>query len=218
MEPQPPSPALSRKVMPPEPLPKGSVRCLDPHTRTMVSGAGDCGNSPGRTGVCGAHRAGRCVNPPGRGFRGLRGPVGAVRAGATGNGCAYRGLCGPVGSHRAGGCGDTPGRSGPGLRRAAGPRLTAPRRLCPQSQPDGEPLPGALEKEDARSAPSTPSTPSVCSPPSSSSSTPSAGKNVCSSCGLEILDRYLLKVSGCGGGGRRGAPGGPGSQPLLCRR
>ncbi|NWT61157.1 LHX6 protein, partial [Erythrocercus mccallii] len=62
------------------------------------------------------------------------------------------------------------------------------------SQPDGEPLPGALEKEDARSAPSTPSTPSVCSPPSSSSSTPSAGKNVCSSCGLEILDRYLLKV------------------------
>ncbi|XP_064027535.1 LIM/homeobox protein Lhx6 isoform X3 [Pogoniulus pusillus] len=63
------------------------------------------------------------------------------------------------------------------------------------SQPDGEPLPGALEKEDARSAPSTPSTPSVCSPPSSSSSTPSAGKNVCSSCGLEILDRYLLKVN-----------------------
>ncbi|XP_062497366.1 LIM/homeobox protein Lhx6 isoform X1 [Pezoporus occidentalis] len=63
------------------------------------------------------------------------------------------------------------------------------------SQPDGEPLPGSLEKEDARSAPSTPSTPSVCSPPSSSSSTPSAGKNVCSSCGLEILDRYLLKVN-----------------------
>uniref|UniRef100_A0A663F908 LIM homeobox 6 n=1 Tax=Aquila chrysaetos chrysaetos TaxID=223781 RepID=A0A663F908_AQUCH len=98
MEPQPPSPALSRKVMPPEPLPKGSARCLDPHARAM-------------------------------------------------------------------------------------------------SQPDGEPLPGALEKEDARSAPSTPSTPSVCSPPSSSSSTPSAGKNVCSSCGLEILDRYLLKVN-----------------------
>ncbi|NXD74912.1 LHX6 protein, partial [Halcyon senegalensis] len=65
------------------------------------------------------------------------------------------------------------------------------------SQPDGEPLPSALEKEDARSAPSTPSTPSVCSPPSSSSSTPSAGKNVCSSCGLEILDRYLLKCSVC---------------------
>ncbi|NXD09251.1 LHX6 protein, partial [Nothocercus nigrocapillus] len=64
------------------------------------------------------------------------------------------------------------------------------------SQPDGEPLPGALDKEEARSAPSTPSTPSVCSPPSSSSSsTPSAGKNVCSSCGLEILDRYLLKVN-----------------------
>uniref|UniRef100_K7G5E4 LIM homeobox 6 n=1 Tax=Pelodiscus sinensis TaxID=13735 RepID=K7G5E4_PELSI len=58
--------------------------------------------------------------------------------------------------------------------------------------------PSALDKEDARSAPSTPSTPSVCSPPSSSSSSssiPSAGKNVCSSCGLEILDRYLLKVN-----------------------
>uniref|UniRef100_K7G5D7 LIM homeobox 6 n=1 Tax=Pelodiscus sinensis TaxID=13735 RepID=K7G5D7_PELSI len=63
---------------------------------------------------------------------------------------------------------------------------------------DGETLPSALDKEDARSAPSTPSTPSVCSPPSSSSSSssiPSAGKNVCSSCGLEILDRYLLKVN-----------------------
>lgn len=112
------------------------------------------------------------------------------------------------------------------LRGTAGPRLTAPRRLCPQSQPDGEPLPGALEKEDARSAPSTPSTPSVCSPPSSSSSTPSAGKNVCSSCGLEILDRYLLKVSrvegGGGGGGRRVAPGlspfsAAGEQPHLAR-
>uniref|UniRef100_A0A8B9MHX5 LIM homeobox 6 n=1 Tax=Accipiter nisus TaxID=211598 RepID=A0A8B9MHX5_9AVES len=93
-----PAGAEAGKVMPPEPLPKGSARCLDPHARAM-------------------------------------------------------------------------------------------------SQPDGEPLPGALEKEDARSAPSTPSTPSVCSPPSSSSSTPSAGKNVCSSCGLEILDRYLLKVN-----------------------
>ncbi|XP_038020883.1 LIM/homeobox protein Lhx6 isoform X2 [Anas acuta] len=94
-----PAGAEAGKVMPPEPLPKGSARCLDPHARAM-------------------------------------------------------------------------------------------------SQPDGEPLPGGLEKEDARSAPSTPSTPSVCSPPSSSSSsTPSAGKNVCSSCGLEILDRYLLKVN-----------------------
>ncbi|KAI1232212.1 LIM/homeobox protein Lhx6, partial [Lamprotornis superbus] len=101
-------------------------------------------------------------------------------------------------------CGDLAGRCASVLRRTAGPRLTAPRRLCPQSQPDGEPLPGALEKEDARSAPSTPSTPSVCSPPSSSSSTPSAGKNVCSSCGLEILDRYLLKVSGAEGGGGSG--------------
>uniref|UniRef100_A0A8V5HHH5 Uncharacterized protein n=1 Tax=Melopsittacus undulatus TaxID=13146 RepID=A0A8V5HHH5_MELUD len=98
-----------------------------------------------------------------------------------------------------------PSCRGPGTRRprarsaaaagGAGSRLTASPPLLPQSQPDGEPLPGALEKEDARSAPSTPSTPSVCSPPSSSSSTPSAGKNVCSSCGLEILDRYLLKVN-----------------------
>lgn len=124
-----------------------------------------------------------------------------------------RGLRGPGGPGMPGGCGDPSGRSASGPRGTAGPRLTAPRRLCPQSQPDGEPLPGALEKEDARSAPSTPSTPSVCSPPSSSSSTPSAGKNVCSSCGLEILDRYLLKVSGGGGGRRRGAAGGPGSQP-----
>uniref|UniRef100_A0A493SSR2 LIM zinc-binding domain-containing protein n=1 Tax=Anas platyrhynchos platyrhynchos TaxID=8840 RepID=A0A493SSR2_ANAPP len=154
MEPQPPSPALSRKVMPPEPLPKGSARCLDPHARAMVSGAGGC-----------------------RGHRGHRDPPG--RAGP-----------GPRGERRA------PGMGRGGSRAAeAGPRLTAP-RLCPQSQPDGEPLPGGLEKEDARSAPSTPSTPSVCSPPSSSSSsTPSAGKNVCSSCGLEILDRYLLKVN-----------------------
>ncbi|XP_075761525.1 LIM/homeobox protein Lhx6 isoform X2 [Pelodiscus sinensis] len=68
----------------------------------------------------------------------------------------------------------------------------------PPVMADGETLPSALDKEDARSAPSTPSTPSVCSPPSSSSSSssiPSAGKNVCSSCGLEILDRYLLKVN-----------------------
>ncbi|XP_031412142.1 LIM/homeobox protein Lhx6 [Meleagris gallopavo] len=35
MEPQPPSPALSRKVMPPEPLPKATARCLDPHGRAM---------------------------------------------------------------------------------------------------------------------------------------------------------------------------------------
>lgn len=171
MEPQPPSPALSRKVMPPEPLPKGSARCLDPHARAMVSGAGGCRG----------HR-----DPPGR-----AGP-------------------GPRGERRA------PGMGRGGSRAAeAGPRLTAP-RLCPQSQPDGEPLPGGLEKEDARSAPSTPSTPSVCSPPSSSSSsTPSAGKNVCSSCGLEILDRYLLKVSGGGGGGGGGGRAAPGLSPLL---
>ena len=52
-----------------------------------------------------------------------------------------------------------------------------------------------MEKDDPRSSPSPPSTPSVCSPISSVSSVPSTGKNVCASCGLEILDRYLLKVS-----------------------
>ncbi|XP_071979416.1 LIM/homeobox protein Lhx6 isoform X4 [Engystomops pustulosus] len=63
------------------------------------------------------------------------------------------------------------------------------------SQSDDENLPCNLEKED-HSSPSPPSTPSVCSPPSSSSSSvPSDGKNICSSCGLEILDRYLLKVN-----------------------
>ncbi|MGH0159091.1 UNVERIFIED_CONTAM: hypothetical protein FKN15_061233 [Acipenser sinensis] len=53
-----------------------------------------------------------------------------------------------------------------------------------------------MDKEDARSSTPSPrsSTPSVCSPPSSSSSVPSTGKNVCASCGLEIVDRYLLKV------------------------
>ncbi|XP_061911111.1 LIM/homeobox protein Lhx6 isoform X1 [Entelurus aequoreus] len=53
----------------------------------------------------------------------------------------------------------------------------------------------ATEREDARSSPSTPSTPSVCSPASTASSAPSGGKNLCASCGLEILDRYLLKVN-----------------------
>lgn len=63
-----------------------------------------------------------------------------------------------------------------------------------QSQSDGESHRSNMEKEDPRSSPSPPSTPSICSPPSSASSVPSTGKNVCASCGLEILDRYLLKV------------------------
>ncbi|XP_039200970.1 LIM/homeobox protein Lhx6 isoform X2 [Crotalus tigris] len=72
------------------------------------------------------------------------------------------------------------------------------------AQPDGETLAGALEKEEARSGASTPSTPSVCSPPSSAaSSLPPGAKSLCSSCGLEIVDRYLLKV--------RGGPGTAGS-------
>ena len=65
-----------------------------------------------------------------------------------------------------------------------------------QSHSDGESQRSNMEREDTRSSPSTPSTPSVCSPTSSASSVPSTGKNVCASCGLEILDRYLLKVRG----------------------
>ncbi|XP_049982764.1 LIM/homeobox protein Lhx6 isoform X2 [Alexandromys fortis] len=64
-----------------------------------------------------------------------------------------------------------------------------------QAQSDTEALAGALDKDEGRASPCTPSTPSVCSPPSAASSVPSAGKNICSSCGLEILDRYLLKVN-----------------------
>lgn len=67
--------------------------------------------------------------------------------------------------------------------------------LCFQSHSDGESQRSNMEREDIRSPPSTPSTPSVCSPTSTASSVPSTGKNVCASCGLEILDRYLLKVS-----------------------
>nr|XP_015222249.1 PREDICTED: LIM/homeobox protein Lhx6 isoform X2 [Lepisosteus oculatus] len=63
------------------------------------------------------------------------------------------------------------------------------------SHSDGESHRSTMDKEDARSSPSPPSTPSICSPPSSSSSVPSTGKNLCASCGLEILDRYLLKVN-----------------------
>lgn len=66
----------------------------------------------------------------------------------------------------------------------------------PQSHSDAESQRSNMEREDTRSAASTPSTPSVCSPTSTASSVPSTGKNVCASCGLEILDRYLLKVRG----------------------
>ena len=65
-----------------------------------------------------------------------------------------------------------------------------------QSHSDGESQRSNMEREDTRSSPSTPSTPSVCSPISTTSSVPSTGKNLCASCGLEILDRYLLKVRG----------------------
>uniref|UniRef100_A0A3B3RSL8 LIM homeobox 6a n=1 Tax=Paramormyrops kingsleyae TaxID=1676925 RepID=A0A3B3RSL8_9TELE len=63
------------------------------------------------------------------------------------------------------------------------------------SHSDGESHRSNMEKDDPRSSPTPPSTPSICSPTSSSSSVPSTGKNVCASCGLEILDRYLLKVN-----------------------
>ncbi|XP_007540000.1 LIM/homeobox protein Lhx6 isoform X2 [Erinaceus europaeus] len=69
---------------------------------------------------------------------------------------------------------------------------TAPPAMA---QSDAETLAGGLDKDEGRASPCTPSTPSVCSPPSAASSVPSAGKNICSSCGLEILDRYLLKVN-----------------------
>lgn len=77
-----------------------------------------------------------------------------------------------------------------------GAQLSVRFSLCPrlQAQSDAEALAGALDKDEGRASPCTPSTPSVCSPPSAASSVPSAGKNICSSCGLEILDRYLLKV------------------------
>ena len=65
-----------------------------------------------------------------------------------------------------------------------------------QSQSDAESQRSNMEREDTRSSPSSPSTPSVCSPISSISSVPSTGKNVCASCGQEIVDRYLLKVRG----------------------
>ncbi|XP_036070488.1 LIM/homeobox protein Lhx6 isoform X2 [Oryzias melastigma] len=64
-----------------------------------------------------------------------------------------------------------------------------------QSHSDGESQRSNMEREETRSSPSTPSTPSVCSPTSTASSVPSTGKNLCASCGLEILDRYLLKVN-----------------------
>ncbi|XP_029921373.1 LIM/homeobox protein Lhx6 isoform X2 [Myripristis murdjan] len=65
----------------------------------------------------------------------------------------------------------------------------------PMSHSDGESQRSNMEREDTRSSPSPPSTPSVCSPTSTASSVPSTGKNLCASCGLEILDRYLLKVN-----------------------
>ncbi|KAF3702131.1 LIM/homeobox protein Lhx6 [Channa argus] len=69
------------------------------------------------------------------------------------------------------------------------------RNVIRVSHSDGESQRSNMEREDTRSSPSTPSTPSVCSPTSTTSSVQSTGKNMCASCGLEILDRYLLKVN-----------------------
>ncbi|CAD7668065.1 unnamed protein product [Nyctereutes procyonoides] len=102
---------------------------------------------------------------------------------ASGPGRRRAGAGTPLGRDPAG-----PGRAGPG--RAAGGRGEEG-----GAQSDAEALAGALDKDEGRASPCTPSTPSVCSPPSAASSVPSAGKNICSSCGLEILDRYLLKVN-----------------------
>nr|XP_029484401.1 LIM/homeobox protein Lhx6-like isoform X3 [Oncorhynchus nerka] len=54
---------------------------------------------------------------------------------------------------------------------------------------------GESHRSNTRSSPSPPSTPSICSPTSTASSVLSTRKNVCASCGLEILDRYILKVN-----------------------
>lgn len=86
------------------------------------------------------------------------------------------------------GCSNVGHPTRPAAQSAASP---SPLR---QAQSDAEALAGGLDKDEGRASPCTPSTPSVCSPPSAASSVPSAGKNICSSCGLEILDRYLLKV------------------------
>ncbi|XP_006267332.1 LIM/homeobox protein Lhx6 isoform X1 [Alligator mississippiensis] len=78
-----------------------------------------------------------------------------------------------------------------GLSRCLSPPPPPP----PSSASSSAEPPG---KDEAGSAPSTPSTPSVGSPASSSSAASlpaAAAKNLCSSCGLQILDRYLLKVN-----------------------
>ncbi|KAK6470792.1 LIM/homeobox protein Lhx6-like [Huso huso] len=82
-------------------------------------------------------------------------------------------------------------------KKQATPRCLESRHSQIMSHSDGESHRSNMDKEDARSSTPSPrsSTPSVCSPPSSSSSIPSTGKNVCASCGLEIVDRYLLKVN-----------------------
>ncbi|XP_062870395.1 LIM/homeobox protein Lhx6 isoform X1 [Trichomycterus rosablanca] len=77
-------------------------------------------------------------------------------------------------------------------------RVDAQHRHDDMSHSDGESQRSVMEKEEPRCSPSPPSTPSICSPTSSTSASsvpPSSGKNVCASCGLEILDRYLLKVN-----------------------
>lgn len=134
MEPQPPSPALSIKVMPPEPLPKGSSRCLDPHSRAMVSGArapglaGSSRDPPGRE--CGAalgRGAGSWGDPPGSAGPGA---VGTRQSGDCGVRPGLSGVC----ACRAGdaeGCGDPAGRCASVLRGTRGPADGSARSRSP---------------------------------------------------------------------------------------
>uniref|UniRef100_A0A8C5UGD7 LIM homeobox 6 n=1 Tax=Malurus cyaneus samueli TaxID=2593467 RepID=A0A8C5UGD7_9PASS len=101
------------------------------------------------------------------------------------------GLCVSSGGARTAGTGRDPalGAAGNGGAPADGPAAALPAVAARRGAAAWRPGEGGRP-----SAPSTPSTPSVA-PRHPPPSTPSAGKNVCSSCGLEILDRYLLKVN-----------------------
>ncbi|XP_060934442.1 LIM/homeobox protein Lhx6 [Limanda limanda] len=75
-------------------------------------------------------------------------------------------------------------------------RCSVESKQATMSHSDAESQRSTMEREDTRSSPSTPpSSPSACSPISTASSVPSTGKNVCASCGQEIVDRFLLKVN-----------------------
>ncbi|KAJ3605338.1 hypothetical protein NHX12_027385 [Muraenolepis orangiensis] len=82
-------------------------------------------------------------------------------------------------------------------QRAGAPRGVDTTRAL-MSRSDGEPRRSAAGREERSpgSPPPAPGSPSGGSPASSTcSSEPPAGSPTCASCGLEILDRYLLKVN-----------------------